>query len=195
MMPFVPFTGRRRPLGDAAALVARLASGDRAALEELYRHEAGPVYRYVLALCAEQSLAADATHEAFLSFAAKPGGFDPGRGTLGAYLAGVARHALLAALREARRAEPLVDADGDDLAGADEACPESIFVREQRIAAVWEAIRALPWPFREAVVLVDLQDRPYAEAAAIAGVEQNTLRTRVFRGRRRLAALLDGKDL
>jgi RNA polymerase sigma-70 factor (ECF subfamily) len=35
-----------------------------------------------------------------------------------------------------------------------------------------------------------LQERPYAEAAAIAGVELNTLRTRLHRGRQKLAALL-----
>ena len=48
-----------------------------------------------------------------------------------------------------------------------------------------------PAPFREALVLVDLQERPYAEAAQVAGIEINTLRTRLHRGRQRLAALLN----
>ena len=42
----------------------------------------------------------------------------------------------------------------------------------------------------EAVVLVDVQDRSYDEAAQIAGIELNTLRTRVHRGRAKLARLL-----
>jgi RNA polymerase sigma-70 factor (ECF subfamily) len=40
------------------------------------------------------------------------------------------------------------------------------------------------------VVLVDLQERPYAEAARIAGIELNTMRTRLHRARSRLSALL-----
>jgi RNA polymerase sigma-70 factor (ECF subfamily) len=52
-------------------------------------------------------------------------------------------------------------------------------------------MRALPAPFREALVLVDMQERPYAEAAAIAGIELNTLRTRLHRARLKLAALLN----
>ena len=57
---------------------------------------------------------------------------------------------------------------------------------------MWAALRRLPAPFREAIVLVDLQERPYAEAARIAAVEVNTLRTRLHRGRAKLAALLCG---
>jgi RNA polymerase sigma-70 factor (ECF subfamily) len=52
-------------------------------------------------------------------------------------------------------------------------------------------LRALPAPFREALLLVDLQERPYAEAARIAGIEVNTLRTRLHRARLKLAALLN----
>jgi RNA polymerase sigma-70 factor, ECF subfamily len=55
---------------------------------------------------------------------------------------------------------------------------------------VWAALRQVSPLFAEAVVLVDLQDRPYAEAAAIVGVPVNTLRTRLHRGRLRLAELL-----
>ena len=64
-------------------------------------------------------------------------------------------------------------------------------MRAQSGAEVWLALRQLPVAFREAVVLVDLQERPYAEAAQIAGIELNTLRTRLHRGRARLAALLN----
>ena len=63
-------------------------------------------------------------------------------------------------------------------------------MQAQSGAAVQEALRRLPAPFREALVLVDLQERSYAEAAAIAGIELNTLRTRLHRGRIKLAALM-----
>lgn len=197
MIPFVPWSRAAAlppPAAESdAALAARVARGDAQALDTLYRREAGPVYRYALALAGNAAWAADATQDAFLAFADRALGYDPARGTLGAYLAGIARHALLA---QARRA-------GTDLGLDDEArvphetegaaAPEAVLVRRQADGALWDAVRALPWVFREALVLVDLQERSYQEAAAIAGVELNTLRTRLHRARTRLArALNDG---
>lgn len=180
-------------------LLSRLGAGDTAALGQLYRREAAPVYRYALALCGNAAWAADATQDAFIALADRPAAVDLARGTLGAYLAGVARHALLARWREARGSVALPDGgdsrdegDGAALAPTAEAVsPETLLVHRQSRDAVWAALRELPWPFREALVLVDLQDRPYAEAAAIAGIELNTLRTRVHRARLKLAQRLN----
>lgn len=196
-MSFVPWTrptAEARP--DAAALVARLAAGDRLALDELYRRESGPVYRYALALSGNPAWAADATQEAFVALATRPQGFDAARGELGAWLAGVARHTLLRLWRADRQHEPLPDAEdespGDD--GEAGASPEALLVRAQTGAQVWAALRRLPAPQREVLVLVDLQERPYADAARIAGVELNTLRTRLHRARLKLAALLAAEE-
>jgi RNA polymerase sigma-70 factor, ECF subfamily len=188
MLPFVPWTIRPRPASPPAGL---------AWLDAAYRQESDAVYRYALALCGDAALAADATHEAFLALAHAPDAFDPSRGSLGAYLAGIARHALLAAWRLRDRHVVLDEASDDD---GDEGSPrrvaeaapdrEATLIGEQRLEALWVAVRALPWPFREALVLVDLQERPYAEAAQIAGIELNTLRTRVHRARLRLAQAL-----
>ena len=175
---------------DTATLLAQLAAGERQALAELYRREVGAVYRYALALCGNPGWSADVTQEAFVALAARPQGFDASRGTLGAYLAGVARHALLARWREGFAEQPLAEDVAEDAESA--ASPEALLVSRQSRAEVWDALRQLPAPFREALVLVDLQDRPYAEAARIAGIEINTLRTRVHRGRLKLAALLGG---
>jgi RNA polymerase sigma-70 factor (ECF subfamily) len=214
-MPFVPWRlNRRAPAGAGggtateghpqAEPLRRLAAGDSAALAPLFEAEAARVYRYALGLSGNPAWAADATQEAFVALATRPQQFDPARGTLGAWLAGVARHALLAQWRQARREQPWPErtpADGfDDVADRADAAedaetrlgasPEALLVAEQDSQAVWDALRALPAPFREAVLLVDLQDRSYAEAAAIAGIEINTLRTRVHRGRLKLAARL-----
>ena len=181
------------PPADTETLVARLCAGDAAALEPLYRRESGPVYRYALALAGNPAWAADAMQDAFVAFAGRPQGFDPQRASLGAYLAGMARHSLLARWREAPAAAPDEQAETDgEMPAADHlASPEELLVRSQAQEQVWAALQRLPWTQREAVVLVDLQERPYAEAARIAGVEINTLRTRLHRARLRLAALLN----
>jgi RNA polymerase sigma-70 factor (ECF subfamily) len=204
MMPFLPWrTARRhRPAlaaavaGDAAGqaeALAALRAGNRQAIAVLYEAEAPRVYRYALALAGNAAWAADATQEAFVALALRPHTYDPSRAPLGAWLAGVARHALAAQWRQALGHEPLPDdeADADEgMPGAAAPSPEELLVRAQDGDAVWAALRQLPAGFREAVVLVDVQERPYAEAAAIAGVEFNTLRTRLHRGRQKLALLL-----
>lgn len=195
MTPFVPWTPPPATATGTAAWLRALAQGERHALDALYRQEAPAVYRYVLALAGDAAAAADATQDAFVALAERPGGFDAGLGSLGAYLAGIARHALLAQWRRRGREAPWNEGDdeADDPRDADAdaaSCPERRLVQQQALQQVWAALRALPWPQREAVVLVDLQGRAYAEAARIAGCELNTLRTRVLRGRHRLADLL-----
>jgi len=86
--------------------------------------------------------------------------------------------------------EPLPEGD-DNAADATAEWPESLLVRAEGTQALWRALRELPAPFREPLVLVDLQERPCAEAAQVAGIAINTLRTRLHRGRQRLAALLN----
>lgn len=168
------------------ALVRRLRQGDASALAPLYRAESPGVYRYAMALCGQPDLAADAMQEAFVQFAGRPEGWDSGRGSLGGYLAGMARHHLLARWRD----QPVAHDESEDADLDRVEAPEQQLVRAQDQARLMAAVQALPWVFREALVLVDLQERSYVEAARIAGVELNTLRTRVHRGRARLLAAL-----
>jgi RNA polymerase sigma-70 factor, ECF subfamily len=212
MMPFLPWRAARRhrpasaeaAAGDSAAraraeaavqaeALAALRAGNRQAIAVLYEAEAPRVYRYALALAGNAAWAADATQEAFVALALRPHTYDAHRAPLGAWLAGVARHALAAQWRQALGHEPLPDDDAaadEGMADAAAPSPEELLVRAQDGDAVWAALRQLAPTFREAVVLVDVQERPYAEAAAIAGVELNTLRTRLRRGRQKLALLL-----
>lgn len=182
--------GRR---AEEAALLRSVLQGDSAALGLLYRRESGPVYRYARALCGDEAAALDAMQEAFTQLLLHPQGFEPGRGTLGAYLAGIARHQLLARFREARRFVSLLEGEGDELTPSPvepQTGSDGRLEGSQQQAQLWAAIRRLSWPQREALVLVDLQERSYQEAAAIAGVSQDVLRTRLHRARGRLAELL-----
>lgn len=200
MLRFLPPSTATAGSSDDAMLARRIAAGERSALEEAYRREAAAVYRYALAMCGIPAWAADATQDAFVALASGASTFDAGRGSLGAWLAGVARHGLVAQWRRAARDAALEGPDdGEGAAGgtaADalgegvEESPEALLVREQDGARVLAALRRLPFAQREALVLVDLQERTYDEAARIAGIELNTLRTRLHRGRARLAQWL-----
>ena len=54
-----------------------------------------------------------------------------------------------------------------------------------------KAIASLPPHYRDVLVLVELTERSYAEAATICGIELNTVRSRLFRARALLARRLD----
>lgn len=194
-MAFVPFVATNMASStDEAMLARRVAEGDQRALDRLYRQHSAAVYRYALAMCGNPAWAADATQEAFVGFAFKPNGFDAARGGLAAYLIGAARHALWGQWRLQHNTVALPQADDEPTDEHQDhgahASPETQLVRAQTAEQVWQALRSLPWPQREAVVLVDLQDHSYDAAAQIAGIEINTLRTRVHRGRAKLARLL-----
>lgn len=128
--------------------------------------------------------------EAFAQLLRGPQGYQAGRGSLGAYLAGMARHQLLSQWRDQRRHVPLDDTlDSEPSPASDERLTQA-----QREDGLWAAIRRLSWPQREAITLVDLQERSYEEAAAIAGTSVDVLRTRLHRARQRLADLLDAGE-
>lgn len=180
----------RRRLADESDLMGRLAAGDRDALDLIYRAEASEVYRFAVAMCGNPAWAADAVQDAFIQLAEKPRGYDRGQGPLRAYLCGIARYRLLARWRETSGHATLEEEDEGAGDMPHTHTPEAEFSRSQDTHSLWREIARLPWVFREAVVLVDIQERSYDEAAQIAGVEINTLRTRLHRARKRLAQAL-----
>lgn len=184
-------------------LMQRILAGDSGALEAVYVRESARVYRYALAMSHNATLAADVMQEVFVQFATKPQGFDATRGPLQAYLVGIARHQVLASWSQEGRTSSLdaMQEDGGEFEhhspfGGDDAEdrqlsePGQQLVAKQTTASLMAAIAQLPAAFREALVLVELQERPYAEAAAIAGIELNTLRTRLHRAKAKLAKIL-----
>ena len=63
---------------------------------------------------------------------------------------------------------------------------EEVFSRTDVMDAIHAAVDGLPDPFREVVVLVDLEEQSYDEAARVLDIPKGTVRSRLFRGRRLL---------
>jgi RNA polymerase sigma-70 factor (ECF subfamily) len=68
--------------------------------------------------------------------------------------------------------------------------PEQEVIRETEIERLRAAIKAMPEPFREAVVLRDIEELSYAEVAEVTGAPIGTVMSRLSRGRAILAAVL-----
>jgi len=180
------------------ALLRLAAAGDEEAFRALYHQLSGCLYRFALHMSGNEGLAEEVTQETFLMLIRDPGRYEPGRATLKSFLYGVARNHTLRALEKESRFIPFSEPAGEDaageLAGPGISTPtmdaSEDFLRREQIARVRRAVLALPAVYREAVVLCDLQELSYDEAAHSLGCAQGTLRSRLHRGREMLAARL-----
>ena len=165
---------------DDAAWAARMRAGDEAAFSALYHRHAGPLYRFALRMCGQETVAEDAVQEAFLALIrGGGGGFDASRGSLGAYLYGIVRRQVYRCLGAAPETEPLED----DVAQEFEGDPLEGLTRREQVDQVRQALQGLPPHYREVVVLCDLEEASYADAADRLGCAVGTVRSRLSRAR------------
>ena len=179
-------------LGDSELLRSMLA-GDEEALGLLYRRRQGSVYRFALQMSGSRPIAEDVTQEVFLFLMREGHVFDPARGSLNAFLLGVARNHVLRRLRVDHFLTPIGDDDETEVSVAvleTALRPIEDLARAETIELVRKAVLSLPAKYREVVVLCELQDVSYGEAAEILGCAIGTVRSRLHRARALLLAKL-----
>ena len=162
-------------------------AGDEQAFTALYRRRQAGIYRFALQMCGSESVAEDVVQEVFMALIREGHRFDPARGTLSSYLYGVARNQVLRRLERDRPFAASLDED-EGREAADEAHdarpdPLSELARAETVASVRQAVLALPPHYREVVVLCELQEMSYAEAAGALGCAVGTVRSRLHRAR------------
>lgn len=179
-------------LNDSELLRSMLA-GDEEALTVLYRRRQGAVYRFALQMSGSKTVAEDVTQEVFLFLMRDGQVFDPAKGSVSAFLLGVARNYVLRRMRVEQQLMPLGDDFDDDvpvLHGSTDLCPLEDLTRAETIESVRRAVLSLPSKYREVVVLCELQDISYGETAEILGCAIGTVRSRLHRARALLLAKL-----
>jgi len=179
-------------LNDSELLRSMLA-GDEEALALLYRRRQGAVYRFALQMSGSKTVAEDVTQEVFLFLMRDGHVFDPEKGSVSAFLLGVARNYVLRRLRVEQQLTPLGHDFDDDvpvLHASTELCPLEDLTRAETIESVRRAVLSLPSKYREVVVLCELQDISYGETAEILGCAIGTVRSRLHRARALLLAKL-----
>jgi len=156
--------------------------GDRSALEQLYERLEPGLYRYALYASGSKAVAEEIAQDIFLRLIGPGIPYDEERGPLEAYLYGVARNLL-------RMRPPALGLDDAPEPATSEDALRDLIAGE-RSAALLEAVRALPSGYRDAVVLCDLEERSYEEAAQVMGCPVGTVRSRLHRARGLLTAKL-----
>jgi RNA polymerase sigma-70 factor (ECF subfamily) len=165
-------------------LLLRMRCGDEQAFVALYRRRQGGIYRFSLHMTGSAAFAEDVTQEVFLALICEDCGYDPERGTLSGYLFGIARKLSLRRL-ETLRADITLDPEGDSAPVEFSVIEDPVLdlTRKEGIEALRRAVQALPRRYREVVVLCDLEELDYTEAAAVLGCPIGTVRSRLHRAR------------
>jgi RNA polymerase sigma-70 factor, ECF subfamily len=205
-----PKRGEVRPLNpqdlgpleiDWALTVRRCLDGDSGAWAELVRAHHRRVYGLCYRFTGSAVDAEDLTQDVFLKIYSNLGSFDISRGSLQVWITTMTRNLLVDNFRRTKnlRATGSLDEgwnETEELKPVDrlvsrDASPHEMTARKELEKMVQAALAKVSTELREAVILRDLQDLDYKEIAAVLGIPEGTVKSRISRGRAELARLLE----
>lgn len=166
-------------------LFRQMKAGDESAFIALYQRWQDGIYRFALRLSGSETVAEDVTQEVFMVLMNDASRYDSGKGSLVAYLYGIAR---FQALKRMQKDRTMISLDDDDWEFTSDhltmnADPLLDLSRQEMVKSVRDAILVLPVHYREVVVLCELQELSYADAANVLGCAIGTVRSRLHRAR------------
>jgi RNA polymerase sigma-70 factor (ECF subfamily) len=169
------------------ALIELIAEGNKRAMQVLYARHNVRVYRFIVRLTGNTSLAEDLVSEVFLDVWRQAEAFES-KSRVSTWLLAIARYKTLSALR--RRSEEHLD---DRMAATIEDTaddPETVVYQKDRNTIVQKCLTRLSPAHREVIDLVYYHEKSVDEVARIVGVPAATVKTRMFYARNKMAELL-----
>ncbi len=175
------------PTTSDEVLIARIAKGDRLAMEELYGRYRVPVYRFVVRMVRNPTTAEDLNSDVFLDVWRQAGTFE-GRSAVSTWIFSIARFKALNALQR----RPMEELDDEKACAiADQADdPEIALAKKDKAAVLRACLLKLSAEHREIVNLVYYQYKSVEDVAGIVGIPEATVKTRMFYARKKLSELL-----
>ena len=173
-------------------LIARIASGDRLAMQVLFARHHVRVYRFVLRLVRNEATAEDLISEVFLDIWRQAGKFE-GRSTVSTWMLSIARFKALSVLR--KRPEQELDDETAERIEDQADDPETALAKKDKGALLRECLTALSAEHREIVDLVYYHEKSVEEVAGIVDIPEATVKTRMFYARKKLSELLKERGI
>jgi RNA polymerase sigma-70 factor (ECF subfamily) len=159
----------------------------------LYRQYSLKIFRFALHMSGSTATAEEVTQETFVMLMDHPKRFDPARGEIGPFLFGVARNLVHRHLERGRKFEGMEDTAEERFSSGEDILRD--LTQRENVQALRDAILVLPAKYREAVVLCDLHEMSYEEAAVVMECPVGTVRSRLNRARSMLLARLQARCL
>jgi RNA polymerase sigma-70 factor, ECF subfamily len=168
-------------------LINAIASGNRSAMRTLYLRHNARVFRFIARLVADSALAEDLVSDVFVEVWSKAGNFE-GRSQVSTWLLAIARFKALTAIN--RHREVLGDEPAMELVEDTADTPEETVLKDDRTAQLRRCLAQMSREHREVIDLVYYHEKSVEEVAEITRLPKNTVKTRMFYARKRLAQLL-----
>ena len=166
---------RSQPAGPGdAELTGGVRAGDPAAMAQLYDRYSSLVYAVALRVLADAAAAEDVLQDVFMQLWRSPGLFDASRGSLGAWLAVIARHRAIDQLRKRRPETDVEEVVLSVEAGLDDAAERSRFLEKVR-----RVLAALPAEQRSALEMAFFEGLTHSEISQQTGQPLGTIKTRI----------------
>ena len=159
------------------ALLSAIRSGDEGAMAQLYDRYSSVVYAVALRVLADTAAAEDVLQEVFMQLWRRPGSFDASRGSLGPWLAVIARNRAIDVLRKRHP-----QSDIDDVVVSVEPDMAGDAERARAMEKVRGAMGVMPSPQRRALEMAYFEGLTHTEIAAKTGEPLGTIKTRIRSG-------------
>ncbi len=186
-----------------AALMKQAAQGSESAFSDLVKHFEKTVYNIAMQAVRNREDALDISQEVFIKLWRTSGSYR-GECSVSSWVIKIARNTTLDLLRRhtSHQTDSLTveDEDGDTaerdipVSGGDDD-PVSSYERKERISIVRTAIGDLGDEHKEIILLRDISGLSYAEIAQILGIEEGTVKSRLFRARNSLKEILQKRNI
>ena len=173
-------------------LIGRIAKGDRLAMQVLFARHHVRVYRFVLRLVGNPSVAEDLISEVFLDVWRQADRFE-GRSAVSTWMLAIARFKALSALRK-RPDEELDDKAAEAIEDVSDN-PEVALQKKDKSAVLRQCLEKLSPEHKEIIDLVYYHEKSVEEVAEIVGIPENTVKTRMFYARKKLSELLQAAGI
>jgi len=168
-------------------LIAKIAKGDRSAMEALFTRYRVRVFKFVLRMVRNEAIAEELNSDVFLDVWRQAGTFE-GRSAVSTWIFSIARFKALNALQ--RRGEEELDDDKADAIEDDADDPETVLAKKDKAAVLRQCLVELSAEHREIVNLIYYQHKSVEEVSGIVGIPEATVKTRMFYARKKLSELL-----
>jgi RNA polymerase sigma-70 factor (ECF subfamily) len=168
-------------------LIGRIAGGDRLAMQALYARHHVKVFRFVLRLVRNEASAQDLISDVFLDVWRQAARFE-GRSAVSTWILAIARFKALSSVR--RRKEAQLDEEEAERIEDEADTPEVALQKKDTGEVLRQCLAKLSPDHREIIDLVYYHEKSVEEVAEIVDIPENTVKTRMFYARKKLAELL-----
>jgi RNA polymerase sigma-70 factor, ECF subfamily len=184
---------RRSGVISDRTLLECIGDGDQAALRALMLRHQTRIYRFVMRFIRDRGLAEDIVSDTFVAVWRQAADFE-NRSSVATWLLAIARYKALSARERLVAPHESLDEIAATLVDPGHA-PDAGIERRDSSRFLRQCLDALPAEQAELLDLVYFRDKSVREAAVITGVSENTVKSRMYLGRRKLATMLSAANI